>query len=434
MLDLMTIDRIFEEVWSDFTSREYTDEKVFVSRYMDRLINRTAQRTDRLLPRINEFIDPLKGYLSVDTQEENNEGATIVFPDQTFILDVKRRNRISLRAEQYICGRDITLLNPSEVALAMEAVGNYREKIGNRWEEYLVQLNETHRLREIFWRYSDQKLALGKRYAKALATEEDTTPIIEEFTRLLMDESNEKGTPLKDSERDSAIRSFMSDGQKKMKSILKRQEAAEKAKAKRQEEKGKDILRYERELNHLVATVGITPTITRRFPWSGHQFMEYRYPLSNGQTFSIRDYDKSPAQVEKVATTVMRELGMMIPYLASKYRTTADDWPSTPGMIRYYNQKAMDALGEESPFRPLIEAFEAPVNKVSFHVSVRFLSIQYYFKKGERQCLRFALPRDLEPEKVEGFMEHFKEFVRYDKALRRGGQILDYGFDVPEKK
>ncbi|MBR5056177.1 MAG: hypothetical protein IKX03_03160, partial [Bacteroidales bacterium] len=156
-------------------------------------------------------------------------------------------------------------------------------------------------------------------------------------------------TPSSDSEVESLTASFLDEGQKAMKALIKRREAAEKARVKRSEKKQEEELRYQRELQHLIDTLGIEPKITRRTPYVGVYFLEYVFPLANGQTISIKDPYKNPSRVEQFATTFLRELQTILPYLSTKVRVAQEDWPSTPAMLKYYREKALKDLPEDSP-------------------------------------------------------------------------------------
>ena len=224
------------------------------------------------------------------------------------------------------------------------------------------------------------------------------------------------------------------EGQKAKKAIIKRREAAEKARGKRIAEKQADEERYQREMQHLVETLGMEPRVTRRTPMGARHYIEYTFPLANGQTFSLKDHYRNPARVEQFATTFMHELQTIIPYLSTKFRVTEERWASTPAMLKYYREKALKALPDDSPFKSMVEGTEIPQNTVSYHVNQRSFTCQYYFQQGEKRGLRLSLPLTLTTEQVEDFKNHFRALIRYDKSMRRWRESLEYGFDIPEKE
>ena len=130
----------------------------------------------------------------------------------------------------------------------------------------------------------------------------------------------------------------------------------------------------------------------------------------------------------------MRELQTILPYLSTKVRVTQERWASTPAMLKYYRETALEALPDDSPFKSLVESDEIPKNTVSYHVNQRSFTCQYYFQQGKQRYLRFSLPLSLTTEQVEDFKNHFKALIRFDKSMRRRHESLDYAFVVPEKK
>lgn len=250
---------------------------------------------------------------------------------------------------------------------------------------------------------------------------------------LLLAEAEEMGTSLPESEVKRLIDVFQNEGQKAMKALIQRRTAADKAREKRIAEKQEDEKRYQCELQHLVETMGMEPRITRRTPMGARHYIEYTFPLANGQSFSIKDHHRTPARVEEFATTFMHELQMVIPYLSAKVRIGTERWSSSTAMLKHYRNSVLKELPEDSPYRSLVLDKDIPQNTVSYHINQRSFICQYYFKQGQLRSLYLSLPLTLTTEQVEEFKHHYKAIIRYDKSMRRWRTPLDFSFDVPEK-
>ena len=434
MLTDTSVDQVFENTWKKFTESKSTRKQDLIKDYLEALDKEAAQRPDRTLPRMEAFIDAARTRLGESAIGLTEKGFAAVLPDISFYLVAARPDWFVLRSTNGSFSTIVTVMEPQQAAILMDAAGHIMEKAGKRWDAYLEQRKEEERIREIEYRYGREKSDLLDRFAKALADGEDTIQFAGDFRKMIVAEADERGTPLSDSEVESLTASLLGEGQKAMKALIKRREAAEKARVKRNEKKQEEELRYQRELQHLIDTVGMAPKITRRTPFIGGYFLEYSFPLSNGQTISIKDPFKNPSRVEQFATTFMRELQTILPYLSTKVRVTQERWASTPAMLKYYRETALNALPDDSPFKRLVESDEIPKNTVSYHVNQRSFSCQYYFQQGKKRGLRLSLPLSLTAEQVEDFKNHFKALIRFDKSMRRKHESLEYAFDVPEKK
>ncbi|MBO4536033.1 MAG: hypothetical protein J5702_02380 [Bacteroidales bacterium] len=434
MLTDSSVDQIFENTWKEFTEYEYTNKERLALDYLDALVKEAGRRSDRLLPKMEAFIDAARERLGDSAVELTEKGFDVILPDQRFAITARRNDWFLLMSKTYAYSTDATIMEPQQAAILMDAAGHFMKKAGNRWKPYIKKRKEEDRIWEIECRYGRKKDELLDRFAYALADGMDTSDIAGAYQKLIVAEAAEKGTPLADAEIEALTAKFLASGPKAMKALIKRREAAEKARAKRIAKKQEEEQRYRRELQHLIETLGTEPKITRRTPFLGVPFHEYTFPLSNGQTISIKDRYKKPSRVEQFATTFMHELQTIIPYLSTKVRVTEERWASTPAMLKYYAEEALKALPDDSPFKNLVESTEIPQKTVSYHVNQRSFTCHYYFQQGEKRGLRLSLPLTLSAEQVEDFKNHFRALIRYDKSMRRWREPLEYGFDVPEKK
>ena len=434
MLTESSVDQIFENTWKDFTESRDTDKKELVRRYLEALLKEADQRSDRVRPNMDAFIDAARAQLGEKAVQITKIGFVVALPNQSFAVTAKHENWFLLSSMNCYFSTDVTIMVPQQAALLMDAAGHYLQKAGDRWDAYINRCEEETRIREIVRHYGREKKELLDRFAIALADENLTEDFSGAYKRLLLAEAEELGTPLPEYEAERLTDVFQSEGQKAKKVIIQRRAAADKAREKRIAEKQEDGQRYQRELQHLVETIGVEPRITRRTPMGAKHFIEYTFPLANGQTLSIKDHYRNPARVEEFATTFMRELQTILPYLSTKVRVTQERGVPTPAMLKYYRVAALKALPADSPFKSLVEGTEIPQNTVSYHVNQRSFICQYYFLQGNKRGLRLSLPLTLSAEQVKDFKNHFRALIRFDKSMRRWREPLEYGFDVPEKK
>lgn len=434
MLTESSIDWIFENTWNEFTARKVTDKQELAKLYLEALEKEAAQRIDRAMPSMDAFIDAAKSQLGEKAVQVTKIGFVVSLPDQDFSVTARRDNWFLLNSMSCFFSADVTVVEPQQAALLMDAAGHYLQKAGDRWETYLNRCEEEARIREIVRYYGRTKKELLDRFAKALADENLTEDFADVYKCLLLAEAEEVGAPLPESEIERLIGVFQAEGQKAKKTIIQRRAAADKAREKRIVEKQEDEQRYQRELQHLVVTMGMEPKMTHRTPMGARHFIEYTFPLANGQTFSIKDHHRNPARVEEFATTFMHELQMVLPFLSTKVRIALPQCTPSTALLRYYRESVQKDLPPDSPLRNILLDTDIPQNTVSYHVNQRSFICHYYFQQGKPRCLRLSLPLTLTAEQVEDFMQHYKALIRFDKSMRRWRTPLDYGFDVPEKE
>ena len=308
MLNLITIDRIFEESWKTYTNQSSWHRKEFITLYLHALEAEVTKRTDRKLPRMEAFIEAIKPLIGDGQMEIGNNEVTVSFPDQTFTIEAHRKGRFYLTSQQSHFFADLMLWEPGDTALLMYAAGNFREKAGKRWDEYNDELKEKERIIEISQKYSAKKSKLLDRYAKALVDGTATDCLVDTYSELLQEEWREKNLPFNQDQLNWNINSFREKAEKKKKTILSKRRAAERAREKRRLEKEKDEQRYNVELQHLIKVVGIVPDISLHKPWYRPHYQEYCFTLSNGMSIKVRNYDKSPSKVEKEVLRLIRKL------------------------------------------------------------------------------------------------------------------------------
>ena len=434
MLTESSIDQIFENTWIDFTEGRDTNKKELARRYLEALQKEAAQRSDRALPNMDAFIDAARAQLGEKAVQITKIGFVVALPDQSFAVTAKHEDWYLLSSMNCYFSTDVTIMVPQQAALLMDAAGHYLQKAGDRWDAYINQCEEEARIRAIVRNYGWKKKELLDRYADALADENLTEDFVSSYKNLLKAEAEEIGTPLPESEVERLLGVFQVEGQKAKKAIIQRRATAEKARGKRIAEKQADEERYQREMQHLVETMGMEPRVTRRTPMGARHYIEYTFPLANGQTFSIKDYHRNPARIEEFATTFMHELQMVIPYFSAKARIGIERLSSSTAMLKYYRESVLKELPDDSPYRSLVLDKDIPQNTVSYHINQRSFICQYYFKQGELRSLYLSLPHTLTAEQVEDFKQHYKAMIRFDKSMRRWRTPLEYGFDIPEKE
>lgn len=305
MLNLITIDRIFEESWKTYTEKDHKD---FINIYLEGLKNEVSSRTDRALPCLDAIVEAIKPLVGDGRLSVSGNGFNVSFADQSFSVIERKPCRLVLNALQCHFSADVTLWEPQEAALLMWAAGNYRQKAGKRWDEYHKARKEQERIEEIETNYYWDRESLIERGSRALAAGGVIDPFLDEFMNLLQNTARKKGVPLTEEETDSAKEAFAKDVEKERKAILRRQRAAEKASERYHLEKEKAEQRYNAELQHLIKAVGIVPDISLHKPLYRRHYQEYCFTLPDGKSIKVRDYDKSPSKVEKEIRRLIRNM------------------------------------------------------------------------------------------------------------------------------
>ena len=308
MLNLITIDRIFEESWKTYTDDNPYENRDFLTIYLEGLKKEVSLRTDRTLPRLDAFVEAIKPMVGDGALSVNSNGFNVSFADQSFSVIERKPGWLVLNALKCHFCADVTVWEPQEAASLMWAAGNYREKAGRRWDEYHQAKKEQQRIKEIEAIFDRVRGGLIVDCSKALEAGKGADTFQDEFTRLLQNTAKKKGVSLTEEEADCALKEFAADVEKARKAILRRQRAAEKAREKRLLDKEKDEQRYNAELQHLIKVVGIVPDISLHKPWYRPHYQEYCFTLPNGKSIKVRDYDKSPSKVEKEVLRLIRKL------------------------------------------------------------------------------------------------------------------------------
>jgi len=308
MLNLITIDRIFEESWKTYTDDNPYDNRDFITIYLEGLKKEVSLRTERTLPRLDAFVEAVKPLVGDGALSVSSNGFNVSFADQSFSVIERKPGWFVLNALKCHFSADVSVWVPQEAALLMWAAGNYRQKAGKRWDEYFKAKKEQERIKEIEAHYHWERKSLIERCSNALVSGEAADTFQDEFTSLLQNTAKKKGVSLTEAETDCALKAFAEDAEKARKAILRRKMAAEKAREKRLLEKEKAEQRYKAEMEHLIKAVGIVPVVSLHKPFYRPHYQEYCFTLSNGKSIKVRDYDKRPSKVEKEALRLIRNL------------------------------------------------------------------------------------------------------------------------------
>ena len=84
MLNLITIDRIFEESWKTYTDDNPYENRDFLTIYLEGLQKEVSLRTDRTLPRLDAFVEAIKPMVGDGALSVNSNGFNVSFAQGDF--------------------------------------------------------------------------------------------------------------------------------------------------------------------------------------------------------------------------------------------------------------------------------------------------------------------------------------------------------------
>ena len=416
MIDNTLINEALRAAWESTAPQAWTDMESAEERARHMFFFRLSERIPAWDPHqavgLEDIVDAIREAVPSIEIGRTKDGIVMDIPGDTIGVSVSGEGKVSFFSRKRHSGRDATTWAPEDLAKAVATLADFETLSGPYREEFREKVDEQKRRAQVERDFESEERAFLPSVYSALADNQDTSVLRDEYIRMRKDFYAKLG----DGCDDRKLERDWVDFKEYTQSILRNDRARE-ARENKARIKDKELeicgTTLEEVLDRICAAYRCTP-------FHQEHWDEYLVVLVDGQRVAFKDYSRETGSINQAIIEIVPILEAILPFSSTKLtmnmRSPAGVVYNTSSRARYVRafEKQYGDNAIMMALQAQLKATRRPILLVPGNRNVKLFC--FFPHSAQRALLSFTLKRPGGMDQVDDLVSNVK--LLYSTCLK----------------